>query len=168
MVRNAGCSSKGPTWVSFPASTWWLATTCDSSPRGLDTSFGLLGHQARKWCTDILAGKTSICILRPLMGQKISKNNFGSKRLHLAFSLGLHCIYKATQPLAQSLLTTVNISCQEINIETRCGREYRHRVVCTQPKFIRLCYVSLTGTAKQNSLADAGNKNRKYSKHPAT
>lgn len=46
-------------------------------------------HKAQKWCTDIIVGKAA---------QKISKNNLGGKRPHLAFSRAVLAFTKQLSP----------------------------------------------------------------------
>jgi hypothetical protein len=69
------------TQVPFPEYVCQLTTSVTLVPGDLVASFGLLGHQACKWCTDIHAGRTlmqlavSICIslsqllVEPLRGR---------------------------------------------------------------------------------------------------
>lgn len=58
-------------------------------------------------------------------------------------------------------------SCREINIRNKVQEGGKAQSSLSTAS-LSGCSVCLTGTAKQNSVAEAGNKNRKHSKHPAT
>lgn len=75
MVRNIGCSSKGPTWL--------FTTICNCSTRGSDAPSDLCWHQTHTWDTDILAGKILVHIKKERAvkkKKKTTRNNPSVKR----------------------------------------------------------------------------------------
>jgi hypothetical protein len=72
------------TQIQFPATTWWLTTTHNSSSREFNVLFDAHGDQAYTCCTDILIGK--ILIRKILKNRKREESKlFGPQESYLWF-----------------------------------------------------------------------------------